>query len=196
MTPPTTIPWDSLVHLDRMQLLTGTLSGADTVWALTFTDDTIDTIVLGPDFGVNYGKVVEIDSNSGGTVTVGGVNYTAGEVAIGRAYTMSIELTRPYFRDRNGTADFDAGLQLMQVQTGHNQTGAYTLRAVQAGRSDRTVSLDLATVEKRGSLRGWFQGEVDDISLFIESSSPKPVTVTSVEYAVQYSPRMAMAIDR
>lgn len=180
--------WYDVVMLDRLVVKTGSLSGSDTQWTLGFNDDSLDTIVLGPDFS-SPGDIVTIDSNSSGTVQVDGQDLTTGDVAIGRSYTMAVELTRPYVRDFNGVADFDAYLTIRQIIGQHRNTGQYRFRSVYPNRSDRTKALDVDPVED-GYLRAWLNGRAKDTRMFLEATSAKPATITGLEWIVDYVPRM------
>jgi len=181
--------WYDIVMLDRMVIKTGSLAGSDTQWTLGFNDDGLDAIVLGPDFGANAGDIITPSSNSSGTVQFDGTDYTAGPVAIGRLYTMAAELTRPYVRDFNGIADFDAWLTLRQITAEHRNTGQYRFRATYPNRADRTKELDVDPLED-GFLKAWFNGRAKETRMFIESTSAKPCTITALEWIVDYVPRM------
>ena len=184
-----TISWYALNHLDRQFILTGSYdSGADeTTWTLPVTDNTVDTIILGPDFQ-EAGDIVGPDSVSGNTVKKDG-DWSDGEVAIGRAYTMSIELTRPYIQDRNGNADTDAWVQIRQVVATFHNTGALTIRTSMLNRNDRKREMDVDPIDARGQLTAWHNGNAFEARTFIESYSPKPCTVIGVEFTVDYAPR-------
>jgi len=189
------INWYSIVYLDRLMVLTGAYGGANTVWTLSVADSSIDTVVLGPAFGANFGKIVALDSVAGTAATALGVNYSAGACALGRSYTKSVELTRPYVRDRDGQADFDAWLQVKRVSVSFRNTAALKIRSVNPGRSDRTVEMDIDPIVEQGVKRAWLNGSANDMRMFVENDTPKPSTISAVEYDALYSPRMAMEIS-
>ena len=181
--------WYDLVHLDRMMVKSGSLSGSNTVWTLDTTDNTLNAIVLGPDFGADGGKILTSGfTNSGGTVTYSGTNYTAGEVAIGRQYTMSIELSRPYYRDGNGHADFDAWLGIRYITALYHNAGYLKIKTTMPGRTDRTKTHDVDPVDARGHVRAWHNGNSELIVTTLENDNPKPCTVTAVEWVADYLP--------
>ena len=102
---------------------------------------------------------------------------------------MSVELTRPYPRNQEGDADVDGYLQILKTITSHKSTGAYSIRASMPNRTDRTKSFTTTGIESRGKLNAWFNGNAEDMSLFLENSSAKPCTITSVQYIANYNPR-------
>lgn len=184
--------WYSVVHLDRMVEVTGVYSSPNTTWTLPFTDDTLDTIVLGPDFVADFGDILEPDSNSGGSVVLAG-DYSDGPVVIGRGYTMSVELTRPYFRDAQGRARVDAFLNIQRIIAAYHKTGALDIRATHPDISivsDRTESLDIDPIKERGVLTMWLGSRADDVKVFLENRTPKPSTVASVEMICDYASRV------
>jgi len=172
-----------------MMVVTGSMSGSNTVWTLPMTDNTLDAIVLGPDFGANSGGVLTSGfSNSSGTVTYSGANYTAGEVAIGRQYTMSIELTRPYVRGRNGQSDFDAWVDVRYVTALYHNCGYLKIKTTMSNRTDRSKVHDVDPVDARGHVRAWHGGNAELITTTLENDNPKPCTVTALEWLVNYIP--------
>lgn len=185
--------WYSVVHLDRIVVLTGVYSSPNTTWTLPFTDNTLDTIVLGPDFSADAGSILEPDSNSGGSVVLAG-DYSAGEVVIGRSFGMSIELTRPYFRDDRGRAALDAFLAIQRVIASYHQTGALDIRIHYPSFSslvpDHTESLDVDPIVERGTLIAWPGGQAEDMKVFLENATPKPSTIPSIELICEYTSRI------
>ena len=179
-----------VVHLDRQFELTGSYAGGVTTWTLSDSveDETLDTLVLGPDFGSESGDV-KSPTVSGGTVTLAG-DWTDGEVIVGRGYTMSVELSEQYVRDYQGLARQTGWLQVRRVDTHHHNSLAYSIRANMRARSnDREKSLDASTIEESGTLTAWFGGNSKDLKLFIENDTPKPSTITAVELLVQHADR-------
>ena len=92
------------IFLDRQLTLTGSYSSPSTTWTIPFVDATVDTIVLGAAHGTNAGLILTPDSNVGQAVKVTG-DYSAGTATVGRMFTMTVELSRPFVRDAQGTAD-------------------------------------------------------------------------------------------
>jgi hypothetical protein len=175
--------WYDVVHLDRRREVTGTYVNPTTTWTLGFTDNTLNAIVLGPDFGTDFGKIVTPATNSGGTVTFA-ANYSAGEVMIGRLFTMSTKLTRPYNRRQgDGRAEVAAFLSIQRVHAPYHNTGALDVRADFPDISivpARTESIDVDPITKRG----------EDVDIYIENATAKPCTVPSIELIVDYASRV------
>ena len=181
--------WHDIVLLDRKFVVaSGTYSSSNTTWSLGITDNTIDTVVLGPGFGSNSGKIVTVSSSSG-TVTATGVNYSADEVCIGRAYTKSIELSQFYVRGRDGVPDFDSNLTYRRLSVMYHRTGFLRLKATQTNHADRTKELDVDPINERGFLRLWVRGDSSKVKLLIENDKPKPSTVSAIEMDADFVPR-------
>lgn len=198
--------WYDVCHLDRWCLVDGgTFTAGDpgdpedfgyTTFTLPYTDNTVDTYVLGPDFAGLAGRTRAVTNNGDGTVVIGGGDYSSGEIMFGRGYTMMLELSQSYVRDDRGVADIDAGLQIAQVNLSYHNTGKVSIRSTMAdGRAERTSEIDVDPIEERGRLRAWHNGDSELIRHFIENDSPKPCTVTSVEIAGFYSPRIQLGAN-
>lgn len=183
------IEWYSLVHLDRMFVLTGVHAGGVTTWTLPVADETLDTIVLGPDFGDDAGKIVAPDSVVGTAVTLAG-DHTAGDVAIGRSYVMSVELSRPYQRDAEGNADITALLLVRQVSAMMHNAGAGDIRITDPLRDEHLVGFDVDPIARRKLLTSQGGGNAEDIRIFLENRTPKPSTFTAVEIRGDHEPRL------
>lgn len=177
-----------IIHLDRMMRVTGSYDAGndETTWTLPTGDDSLDTIVMSDEFS-NPGEVLTPDSNLSGIVKKSG-DYGGAEAVIGRSYTFQVHLTRPYVRDRNDHADVDAWCQVRDLTASYHDTGALTVRSSMPLRNDRTVSKQ-GDVERIGKLKAWHNGHAEELDQFLESSSPKPCTVTSVEFTCDYAPR-------
>ena len=181
--------WYDIVHLDRIVSLTGVHSGGTTTWTLPFNDNTLDTIVLGPSFGSTlHGSILTPTTNTGTSVTLTG-DYSAGPVVIGRGFTKSIELTRPFVRDAQDTADPEAYLTTRKLVARYQNTGYVKIKTTQANRSDREVEYDPATIDRRGDLIAWHNGNAETLRHFLQNDNPKPSTVSMIEFTVDYAPR-------
>lgn len=184
--------WYDIVNLDRRFVLTGVHAAGTTTWTLpgSVVDTTLDTIVLGPDFGSAAGTILTATSAGGtpSTYTVAG-SYGAGNAVLGRGYTASLELTRPFVTDQAGNADVDAYVGLISVAATLHLTGAARIRWLRSGRTARTRTFDQDPVAERATLLSWLGGPADETQVFVESTSPKPFTCTGIEWTVDYSPR-------
>ncbi len=187
----TTINFQYAVHLDRKFTLQGVLNGADTEWTLPITDDTLDLIVLSDDFGSllkGTTLTVEASDHTANVISLTGT-YTDGPVTIGRTYQMSIELTKPYRKDRNNVADLDGFTSIINIVAAHHATGPYDLRRTLPGRTDSTKTFTPATgsfTEAVGTLRAWFNGNARDMQVFIESTNATPVNVAGVKFVIDH----------
>lgn len=181
--------WYDIVHLDRIVSLTGVESGGTTTWTLPFDDSTLDTIVLGPSFGSTlHGSILTPTTNTGTSVTLTG-DYSAGPVVIGRGFTKSIELTRPFIKDASEAPDPDAWVTMRKLVARYQNTGYLKIKTTQASRADREVDVDPSTIDARGDLIAWHNGRAEDIRQFIQNDNPKPSTVSMIEFNVDYAPR-------
>lgn len=186
--------WYDIVHLDRRFVLTGSYDSGTgvTTWTLpgSVVDTTLDTVVLGPDFGSSAGAIVTVTSAGGtpSTYTATG-SYGAGGSVIGRGYTAKMELTRPYVTDRAGNADVDAYIGIIEVSAALHLTGQARIRWLRTGRSAKTRTFDQDPVAERATLRAFTGGDASETQVWIESTSPKPFTCTSIEWTVDYCPR-------
>jgi hypothetical protein len=180
--------WFDILHLDRFVEVTGTYSNPTTTWNIGFTDNTLDAIVLGPDFGASFGDIITPATNSNGVVTFA-ADHSAGEVIIGRLFPMTVELSREYVRDVNSTAYLDNRATLRELVAMYHQTGALTLKRTMTGRADATVVLDEDPIIERGTLKARFNGDLDQMTLYIQNNTAKPCTIVSLEYILNHRPR-------
>lgn len=186
--------WPYRIHLDRqVEIALGTFAAGpnETTWILPYLDNTVDAIVLGPDF-TTPGTILTPTS----VATVGGVtnvkaagDQTAGEVTIGRKFNMKVELTRPFRRDRNGQAVIDARLTTRKIVTPHSNTGAYKIKSTLPLRADREVAFDVLPIDARGSVTAWHNGDAEEQVNTLENDSPKPSIINGVEYDTDFDPR-------
>ena len=70
--------------------------------------------------------------------------------------------------------------------------GEYSLRTSIPLRADRTKTFDAGpnAVQATGSHHAWMNGNAAAMDVFIESESPRPCTIVSVEFIGQYASRM------
>ena len=180
-------------RLDRRVCVTGVYDEINdlTTWTLPFVDGTINRIVLGEAHGDFAGIVLRPDWIEGNVVYFYDYDFSAGPAALGRLYPGSVELVKPYVRDRQGDADTDATITQRQLTATHYQTVGYELAAKYDRRSVLRRREFRATERSNGTLKGWFQGRSTDQRQFIISTTPRPFTVTSIEHVVDYEPRMS-----
>lgn len=194
-TPPTTgvnvgtpVCHPYSIHLDRKCRLLGVYNAGSgkTVWTLPIADSSLTTVVLAStSFGADNGKVFT-GSYGAGAVSVSG-DYSASYAIVGRAFTMSVELSRPFRRLYSGEAVISDRVQLGVFYASYRNTGDLTIRAsspVVPARSDRSKSYaaPVGTVTEEGELRFLLSGRAEETRVFLESATPRPVTVPGVRW--------------
>lgn len=184
------------VHLDRRYQLTGHSNLDHTRWALPFHDTTINCLVVGDGFadagtvylaGTIDGVVYDDFSITSGylTLDVNENDYTAHECTMGSLYSMAIVPTRPFYRDRNGNADFVTRIGVRHLDVAYYQSSGFRVRRTMTGRSDalRTFAGD-GTVNSVGKLRAHLNGNNKDARWTVESlpTTPKRVIIPSLQF--------------
>lgn len=187
------LDWPYTPHLDRRVCLQGTIDGDDTLWTLPggLDDDTLDTIVLGPDHSTQSGWIFTPDSNTGGEVRLAG-DYTAGPVVIGRSYNMALGISRPFARGRDGIGLADGKRFVRTVRPVHLNTGHYRVIRSMAGRVNKIEQYDTPAEGSPvtwGSFLARVNGNLELLSLSIQSASAYPVTISSIEFQMDYEAR-------
>ena len=178
------------VKLDRKVRVTGVHAAGTTTWTLPYTDSSCDTIVLSDTaFGATNGTVL---TGTPGTlqITKAG-NYSAGFAIIGRPYTMSVELTRPFRRNQNGEAIPSDRIQLGVFYASYRDTGDLTVRAqspAAPARSDRSRAFAAAvgTTVEENEIRFLLSGKAEETRVFLENATPRPSKVTAVRFTGEY----------
>lgn len=189
---PTT-GWAYVVHLDRQATLTGVYAAGPnkTTWTQPFSDSTPNTVVLGPAFGASSGLVLTPTRISATTVEIAG-DFSAGQVVLGRKYTKSVELSRVFHQDANRISDIEGTVFLREMLVQHSESGEYKLRLVKPGRADRVLTFTPPTgtlIEALGQMRMHMIGDTRDARIFVENDSPKPSTISTVDYVADYTTR-------
>lgn len=188
------------IHLDRQLTLTGSHAAGTTTWTLPSTPtvlsgsaqysgygSTINMIVLGPAHGSDAGTTVTPNGYSSTTVTASG-NHADGSAVLGRYFDMTAELTRPFVRDGQ-MVDMHSPTQIETVSIGYADTGDVEIKATQSLRSDRTREQDNGVTPATGVLHTVLSGDAASMTLTVQSlASPKPTTVTGVNYEIEYAP--------
>lgn len=182
--------WPYQVCIDRATLLTGVHAAGTTTWTVPFKDPTLNRIVLGPDFGALAGTIVTVTGanvSGGNTLVTATGNYSGGVAAIGRSYKSVIRIARPKLRDGRGFATNGVDLWLEEVFPVLQDSGLMTIRRSLAGVTDteETIGNDTMLGLFNAEARLLINGPLADMSIFIESESARPFTLTSLEYFVQ-----------
>lgn len=186
--------WNETIHLDRKTTLTGVYSAGPNTTAFTLptADTTMTTAIKGPGFGAAQGEAVT-GTVVGSTLTVTG-NF-AGSCIVGRPIVATLVPTRPFVRLRDGTGIPDGAMQVREVVTHHNNSGAYTMTATVTGRATRTASLttDPNDPEDAGFVRGWFGGNAKDLTVTITNLGARPFNINMLQWYCDYSPQAQRA---
>lgn len=169
------------VHLDRKQTHnTGTFGGANTTWTLagSLSDTTINTAVA------NTGTVYTVTC-SGTTVTAAGVNLAATPVILGRSFSVSVEPTQPYLRDRQGNVQTEPGLHVQKLVVTHKNSGTYSIRSNYSQNiadNVTTTTITSGTLSARDTTVAWIMARADLVTVTIESSDPRPLNIPTIEH--------------
>ena len=174
--------------MDRKVPLQGVYSAPNTTWTFPLKDTTLTTsnckIILSSDFGDEAGTILTPDSVTPGVSTTAIViagNYSAGIVAIGRSMICRTRLARPFPRDQQGRADLLAELTLLTMNVEYQNLGYLSVRNVMPLRDDRLDRLLTTggTIVPSGRYEFCPNGDIDDMTIYFESNSPKPCTVSA-----------------
>lgn len=171
------------VHMDRWQLLAGEFGDPETGWTAASNALTIDTVVLGPGFAGDAGTVLAA-SQAQTDITVTG-NYDTDRAYVGQCFTYNLTATEMYRRDRNGQADVMGQLNLRKIGIHHFETADYSLVVSDPRRADRNKAFSSDTPQN-GMLEAYFGGQSEDTTITVQSTSPKPTTVSAIEVEANY----------
>jgi hypothetical protein len=193
----TTFPF--IPRLDRRVLLAGTYHDGSTRWTLPSFDPSLDTIVLSDAFGEDAGKVFIPTASLGSEVRLTG-DWTAGLVLIGRRFQAYLTPTRPFARDRQGSAMVRGHTTIMSLRVSHERTNAYTIRTTPHApplRASRTKSFlgtavysETAGLTDRAMpnhLTARHTGRADKCVIRIENETPFPMTIVSLDWELDHS---------
>lgn len=195
--------WDYPVHLDRQLTLTGVHSLGTTTWTLPSTPtvttgsaqfrglgSTINKGVLGPAFGASSGVTIDTFGYTATTITKSG-DYSAGSVAFGRYFDVSVEPTRPFQRNREGQAIASDQLKVEKFAVTYASSGDFTITVTPSHTASApTVSHSIPSTyvpEEFGTLVLNTPFNASD-PITITSSSAHPLTITSLRYDGEFSP--------
>jgi len=178
--------------LDNWKLITGTYSAGTGLTTFTqgFDDAAVTEIVKGGGWTTTAGVALTATKASAGTLTVVG-DYSAYPCYVGRPYTMSLTLSRPYQRDQEGGAVLDAGMMLHVLSLTHNESGPYTVTVAMPGYSNYSESFAPASglTDASGETRFWIRGQADDTTVTITASGHTPCTIVCGEWESTFAPR-------
>jgi hypothetical protein len=182
------------IHLDRRLELTALANTPDathTSWDLPFPAEgsTINRVVL-----KTSGAVVDLST---ATYGVGGVNRITisdptdayvGVAYLGRNYGFLLQLTPPYYRDEQGHADQHAMILLSSITVAHISSGDYKVRVdYDDARADVTQTFTPTATTETGRFFTITEGDAEHMQVFIESDSPKPLTIAAYQQHGDYA---------
>ena len=186
--------WALPVRMDNRVTNAGAQVESDGNYQYEFTlaipDPSLTHVVLGPAHGAYEGASLALtkDSDTAYHTAWSTTNYGTGASVLGRVYTMSAELTRPYIRERDGSSVLDCELQLVKLVTNHRNSGPYTIRITQPlSRQRDTTFTPSGSVETEGKLQAYLLGNTKDATVSIRASGPKPVSIATGEWQVTYN---------
>lgn len=185
----TNFPW--VVNTDRTFAgLSGTFGGANTTFTLPggLVDNTINRVVK------SDGTVYTATSVAG-VVTVSGQNLAGATVLIGRSYDLSVQLSRAHARNQDGTARL--GTEVDHRETVYRLTNSGDITVTTTGSAAAaTTSRVASTAVPAGTLDSFefrvnHPGNAKTLTNTITSSDCRPVTISSIDYAVETTSRSA-----
>lgn len=187
---PAGFPYASIV--DRQVQATGVHSAGTTTWTFSTADPDRNVIVLGSEFGVYTGRTLTPTDVTDYTVECDG-DWDAGPAISGRLIDASIELSRPYVRDRDGMAKPHDTLTHMEIRVSHVNTGAYSVSSAMTGRAARSKQFSKAAygIEESGTLRAFLNGDAKTNTITIASVDARPFTIVGLEHVMDHEPRPA-----
>lgn len=181
--------WAYAVHGDRRVKLTGVHSAGTTTWTLPNNlggnGSTLTKAVLGPAFGASSGTVVTLTGYGATTVSVSG-DYSAGDAVLCRDFSVSVELSRPFVRDQGGAPLIADLLDIETIVVRYTNTSSFGLTTMQTNRADRTRNVDNGVTPASGKLATMLNGEADAMSLSINDTTVRPLTISGIHYECRH----------
>jgi len=187
------------VHLDhRVSKTGGTKTGSETPWTVTWSlQGTVGDGFV--DSGIN--TVVNTDTNQHATIAMAANGYDASatfaveadatsfaaeKCIFGRSYSTELTLSKLFMRDDQGKAVVDGRTALKKSIVEHQTSGEYsiTLTDSQDTSTERTkvFTPDVGTVSDYAEVGFWTHGNVENLTLKLINTDPRPCTWTSLEY--------------
>jgi len=174
------------VHLDRKLRLTGSYAAGTTTFTLPSyggsqmngNGSTLNKVVTA------NGTVYDVAGYTTTTVTVTG-DLSASVCTLGRFYTWSVGMTRPYVRNESNAIIQDP-LFIESATFGFSNTTSMSVTATDAG-GNRTRSTS-QTSPASGAIVTLLSGRADAVSYTVSDSSPGPKGLTGVQYDIDHAP--------
>jgi len=167
-----------------------------TTWTLPFSPDA--GIVLIDDNGAR----IDITEITGAIVKAPGDLTARNILFIGHVFESFVELSKQFFRDRNGNPVLEGRLQLRNLELQHANSGFYSIDVTPEGRSEEQfpfepsiigqVQIGVPTVETFGSFKAPIQsnGELTIIKLGdVGALNYLPFNLLNITFTGQYNSR-------
>lgn len=180
--------------MDRRQELTaGTHSAGTTTWTLLYADPSINCLIVGS--GASVGTVLtSLTLNTSTypfTVAVTG-NYDGATACVGVTYEWYIIPTKPIRIRPDGSPDFTSKMSVRHLDVAYHLSSGFTVRRSMTGRadSDRVFAGNSdGSVTAKGLYRANLNGNSEDATWKVLSSSPKRVVIPSIEFLTDINTR-------
>lgn len=182
-------------HLDRREVLTGTLiGGTETEFTLSVAaqGSTINTYVEEDGtWGIADGNWKY--GTAGGASTDDDIripgDLTGQSIILGRYFQSEFTLSRPYLRDERGQASLGDRLNIIEAVFSYLEAGEFDVVITETNFATRTVSFSATgTTDEEGEFPVYIQSELRTATVKVQDDSPKPLKITGVQFDADPSP--------
>lgn len=181
------------IHLDRrlerIDATAGVNAAGLTTWTLPFPaqGSTLNRAVV-----KSSGAVVDISgaTYAGNTIVLADPTNLYGGVGVylGRYFDYQLQLTPPYFHDSSGIPDQMVGILLSDIVIAYQNSGDFSVRCdYDDARGDVTFTFTPTATLETGRFRAWTRGDGEHMTVFIESSGPKQLTIAAYQQQGDYA---------
>ncbi len=186
-------------NMDRKVIVTGVYDSGTklTTFTLPFADSSMDTVILGDQWGVRKGQVITSSTPTSTTLTVSG-NFSDYPVIIGKSYTMEAELSPPFVKDDSDIV-VQGNLQLRNLDILFQDASVFTVEVTPRGRPTTTrkfISSRFGSavfgqqdIQETGRYRLPIRGNASDTKIVIKNDTPFPSLFTNLEFTGGFTPR-------
>ena len=188
-------------HMDRKVVVTGSYSSSTkmTTFTCPFEDANMDKVILGEQWGDRTGQSIAVTNNTTGgatTLTVTG-DFSTYPVILGKTYTMSVKLTRPFVKDESQIV-VQGNTQIRTIDFLLKDTTTFNVEVTPRGRPTKTQKFSAArygsavfgrsSTDEFARYRTSVRGDASDTSIVVKNDTPFPSQFTSLEYIVNFVP--------
>tara|TARA_R110002012_G_scaffold21589_7_gene75243 strand:+ start:3550 stop:5727 length:2178 start_codon:yes stop_codon:yes gene_type:complete len=194
---PTGIGYHAL--MDRKVILTGSYDTVTklTTFTLPFSDASMDTVILGDQWGSRVGQVLTSTTTSATTLTVTG-DFSTYPVIVGKSYAMSVELSPPFVKNEQNMP-VQGTLQLRTLDILFEDTVTFDVTITPRGREPKirrflsnrygSAVFGQPHIQEYGKFSVKVKGDSNDTAIVISNSTPFPSTLTNLEFVGSFIPR-------